>query len=124
MFRHTNENGDINLRKRRVSGKIIQKALRITLYAIFVTAIGASLIRIFEGNNVPIDSILFECISEISTTGLSTGITPTLSIASKTILIVLMYVGRVGLTTVALAIVPKNTTSTNITYQNTDIIVG
>lgn len=124
MFRHTNENGDINLRKRRVSGKIIQKALRITLYAIFVTAIGASLIRIFEGNNVPIDSILFECISAISTTGLSTGITPTLSIASKTILIVLMYVGRVGLTTVALAIVPKNTTNTNITYQNTDIIVG
>ena len=44
----------------------------------------------------PLDRVLFEVASAISTTGLSTGITPQLSDASCLILALLMFVGRVG----------------------------
>ncbi|MBQ8513741.1 MAG: H(+)-transporting ATPase [Clostridia bacterium] len=50
---------------------------------------------------VPIRDLLFEMVSGFSTTGLTMGITPTLSIPSKLILIITMYVGRLGPLTIA-----------------------
>lgn len=50
---------------------------------------------------IPLRDILFEQVSGLSTTGLTTGITPTLSIPSKLILIVTMYIGRLGPLTIA-----------------------
>ena len=50
---------------------------------------------------VPIRDLLFEMVSGFSTTGLSTGITPTLSVPSKLILVLTMYVGRLGPLTIA-----------------------
>ena len=47
--------------------------------------------------------MLFEVVSAFATVGLSTGITPTLSSAGKLLLIVTMFIGRVGLLTFAVA---------------------
>lgn len=49
--------------------------------------------------------ILFEATSAMGTVGLSTGITPDLSMAGKMVLVVLMYVGRVGVITFGSALV-------------------
>ena len=46
-------------------------------------------------------AILFETVSAVGTVGLSTGITPILGTASRLVLIVTMYVGRLGPLTVA-----------------------
>ncbi len=51
--------------------------------------------------DIPIRDLLFEMVSGCSTTGLTTGITPALSVPSKLILIVTMYVGRLGPLTIA-----------------------
>jgi trk system potassium uptake protein TrkH len=48
--------------------------------------------------------ILFEVTSAFGTVGLSTGITPTLTTLGKVIIIVTMFVGRVGPLTLALAV--------------------
>ena len=48
--------------------------------------------------------ILFEAVSAISTVGLSLGITPTVTVWSKLILIVLMFIGRVGYLTLFMSI--------------------
>ena len=51
--------------------------------------------------NLPAKECLFEAASAIGTVGLSLGITPSLGIASKVILAVLMFFGRVGCFTIA-----------------------
>jgi trk system potassium uptake protein TrkH len=52
-------------------------------------------------------SILFEVTSAIGTVGLSTGITASLSSAGKSILIAVMFIGRLGVITFGLAILAK-----------------
>ncbi len=51
--------------------------------------------------DIPLRDLLFEMVSGFSTTGLSTGITPILSVPSKLVLILTMYVGRLGPLTIA-----------------------
>ena len=53
---------------------------------------------------IPILSALFEAASAIGTVGLTVGITPELTIASKVILIALMYFGRTGALTLLYSI--------------------
>jgi len=55
----------------------------------------------FFDPSIPLRDLLFEMVSGFSTTGLSTGITPILSVPSKLILIITMYVGRLGPLTIA-----------------------
>lgn len=50
---------------------------------------------------IPLRDLLFEMVSGFSTTGLTTGITPMLSVPSKLVLILTMYVGRLGPLTIA-----------------------
>jgi trk system potassium uptake protein TrkH len=51
--------------------------------------------------------LLFETVSAFGTVGLSTGITPTLTAAGKAIIIVTMFVGRLGPITLALILVQR-----------------
>ena len=53
---------------------------------------------------LPLDDILFECISAFSTVGLSTGITADLPPSALMVLCILMFVGRVGPLTLATAL--------------------
>lgn len=55
----------------------------------------------------PLSQILFEASSAIGTVGLSTGITPELSVAGKITIIVLMYIGRIGVITFGTALVGR-----------------
>lgn len=50
---------------------------------------------------IPLRDLLFETVSGLSTTGLTTGITPELSVPSRMLLIVTMYIGRLGPLTIA-----------------------
>jgi trk system potassium uptake protein len=54
--------------------------------------------------NFPSIDILFETVSAFGTVGLSTGITPDLSLAGKAIIIVMMFIGRLGPLTLTLAL--------------------
>lgn len=55
----------------------------------------------------PLSQILFESASAIGTVGLSTGITPELSTVGKVTIIVLMYIGRVGVITFGTALIGR-----------------
>jgi Trk-type K+ transport system membrane component len=54
--------------------------------------------------SAPLDRVLFEVISAAATVGLSTGLSAELPPAGQFILVVLMYVGRVGTVTAASAL--------------------
>ena len=79
---------------RRIGQDVVSTALAIFFMYVILSIGGAAVISYIEG--LPILTSLFEATSAVATVGLSLGVTPTLSAASKWILIVLMYVGRVG----------------------------
>ena len=55
------------------------------------------LMLIFEPKDTPLLNVVFECFSAFSTVGLSLNFTPTLSDPSKYLLIVVMFLGRIGM---------------------------
>ena len=86
--------------KRSIPLEAIMKAFMITLLSLTVVIMGTLAICIFEPYNTFAQNI-FEVVSAFGTVGLSTGITPELVSPSKIVLIIIMYIGRVGPLTVA-----------------------
>jgi trk system potassium uptake protein TrkH len=86
---------------RRIAAETVKYAAAVLLMYLLSLLGGGILISSIEG--LPMMPCLFEAGSAIATVGLTLGLTPTLSTASHIILVVLMYVGRVGGLTVVFA---------------------
>ncbi len=80
--------------------ELFRKAAVITLLALGVVVLGTWLLVVFDPQVAMMDA-LFEITSAFATVGLSTGITSGLSVGSKLLSIVIMYIGRLGPLTVA-----------------------
>lgn len=85
---------DAQLIGRRISSEVVFSSASILLIYLLSTVIGALVISRVE--NLPFITCIYETVSAMATVGLSLGITPTLGVLSKIILIMLMYVGRIG----------------------------
>lgn len=83
---------------------VIQASAIIILYS---SAIIFSSLIICAAQGLPMQSAFFEVVSAIGTVGLSLGITPSLNIASKLIIIFLMFGGRVGMLSLAMLFASK-----------------
>jgi len=79
---------------RRIDSDAIRNAATIFIMYLFLFFCSALYISCIE--QLPLNVCLFETASAIGTVGLSLGITPTLSLLSQSILILLMFFGRVG----------------------------
>ncbi|GAB5349799.1 Ktr system potassium uptake protein B [Alteriqipengyuania sp. 357] len=93
---------DAGMFQRRFGREIERQALAVTVLS--ASLIFASTTYIASISPLPLDDILFETISAFSTVGLSTGITAKLPPTALLVLIMLMFVGRVGTITVATAL--------------------
>jgi trk system potassium uptake protein TrkH len=81
----------------------IHKALILVVFAGVIISTGVLILNITESGGVPHPrarglslEILFEAVSAFATVGLSMGLTPHLSTAGKAVIIVLMFIGRLG----------------------------
>ena len=88
---------------RRIAGETIKYAAAVLIMYLVFCLGGGILISSIE--QLPMLECIFEAGSAIGTVGLTLGLTPDLSLASRIILIVLMYFGRVGGLTVVFAAV-------------------
>ena len=88
---------------------------------VIITLVGAMAICKIE--HIPFLKTLFESASAVGTVGLSMGITPGLATISKIILIILMYIGRVGGLTLVFAAITRKSTG-NRQYPADNIAVG
>lgn len=86
--------------RRRIADSVIMQAFVITLLSFSFVAVSTLLLCILEPN-YSFMQLLFESVSGFGTVGLSTGITADLGAASKIVLILTMYVGRLGAMTIA-----------------------
>ena len=87
---------------RRVSDGTLRKASGIFMFFVLLYLTGGMLICCLD--DLPLMVAFFEAASAIATVGLTLGVTPELSDASRAVLILLMYFGRVGSLTVLFAV--------------------
>ena len=92
----------VNIFGKRLSRAVHRQAITLVVLAAAVVAAGT--FAIMAMTDYELDRVLFETISAFSTTGISTGITADLPELAQGVLIVLMYVGRIGLVTIGTTI--------------------
>ena len=85
---------------RELSSDSIRRANAAVFVSLIVLGIFIFLITLTEPNQ-PLKAIVFECVSAFATVGSSLGLTPDLHDTSKALIVVLMFIGRVGLVTMA-----------------------
>ncbi len=125
LFKKNSSNGAVVYKGKNFPITMLYKALKVLLYTIGIIIISIVLILAIEGDTFSLGSVIFECVSAITTTGFSMGITPMLSVASKIVISIIMFVGRIGMTTLLLGLSTKSDASIEqVEYTNTDIIVG
>jgi trk system potassium uptake protein TrkH len=93
----------IEFNKREIHERSVNRAFAIIILSIIILGCSSLIMQLFEPGKSAL-SILFECVSAFSTVGLSLGITTNLKDASKILLILLMFVGRMGILTLLFAI--------------------
>ncbi|MCR4392912.1 MAG: hypothetical protein NUV31_00920 [Dehalococcoidales bacterium] len=91
----------------------------VTLFLLYLLIAGLITLVLVIIEPLPLRSVLFESFSALGTVGLSTGITPELSIAGKLILVAGMLIGRLGpLTLMAYLVHRRQSVSIEYPYEN------
>ncbi len=122
-------NSHISLFRRTIPEEAITKALALSIMAIILIGIAlfwlliAQTTDVAHENNRMFLSYMFETFSAFATVGLSTGATAQLNAAGKLIIILLMFIGRVGLLTMAFAIAGR-TNKNSGRYAEENIMIG
>ncbi len=107
---------------RSIDNKVISQSMALmTIYMTLFLVSGAVICSLEQQ---PLHICLFESASAIGTVGLTLGITPTLGLISKIILIALMFLGRTGGLTIAWALFKIQGPSVNRKYPKGNIAVG
>jgi trk system potassium uptake protein len=127
-LRGVDEKGRLPIDRRSISSETIIKAVGIVGKSVLILIVSTTGVLIFQrgsiiGGRVGLIEVLFEVTSALATVGLSMGITSSLVMGSKLVLILTMFAGRVGLFAMAL-----NSGARRIDHYvdlpDTDLIVG
>jgi len=113
---------NLELGRRSISFDLLNKAFTVFIFSATYILIGTFCLSILEPNIAILD-LVFEEVSAFCTVGLSRGITADLSTPSKIILIISMYIGRIGTLTLAFALASRVDTN-NYRYPKAHILVG
>jgi trk system potassium uptake protein TrkH len=100
----------------------IYKAFSITFIASLLVIFVTMLMTITE--EASFLNILFEVVSAFGTVGLTTGITPSLTVYGKLWLILTMFAGRVGPVTLALSLALRSRKGSKVQYPEGKIMIG
>ncbi len=112
----------IEIFRREVADISVRRAFAIISLSLVVIGMGIFLIAYLDSEK-DLLSIAFECFSAYSTVGLSVGITNQLSEASKLVIIAMMFIGRVSMLSILIAIVKKEKYK-NYRYSKEEILIN
>ena len=96
----------------------------LAVFTAYLTIILVAAMTICAIESYSFKAVLFESVSALGTVGLSLSLTPALSVASKIILTLLMYAGRVGVLTIAMAFGRKKLSEAKIRRPVEIIFIG
>lgn len=113
---------------RTLTDKTLMKALTIILLMLLLWGGSTSLLSITERNSPykhSIIDLLYETSSALGTVGLTTGITPFLSKGGKIIIMICMFIGRIGPITLVVSLAHRSSQiDSSIHYPNEDVMIG
>ena len=117
--------GETIIENRKIEKNVVYKSLAVFVLSLAAACAGTLFICVAEvSTNINIIDIIYEVISALSTTGVSVGITPMLSLFSKICLMLLMFIGRVGPISLILAMLDKKGGYKNSMLPEGKIIIG
>ena len=106
--------------KRKIPADVISKAFIITFLSAIVVGTGTFIMCLLEPEYTFLQ-LAFEVTSAFGTVGLSTGITPDLGTAGKLVIILIMFIGRLGPLTIASLWTFKPTANARFTEEGITI---
>lgn len=112
----------VNIFYRNVPSKTVEKAFLVIILSFLLVSIAFWLLLFFEESLSPM-ALLFETFSAFGTVGLSLGITSKLTAASKVVMIIAMFIGRVGPLTILIAM-SKRESAAVLHYPEENIMIG
>jgi len=112
----------IEVFRREIADISVRRAFATIALSLIVIGSGIVVITIFDPEKSLLD-IAFESFSAYSTVGLSLGITGSLTTASKLVVIVIMFVGRVSMLSIMVAVF-KNIKHKNYRYPSEEITIN
>ena len=121
IYHFAKGNSRITIFKREVAQEDLRKSVVVTLIAFLFVSLSVVALTISE--SFTLTEIIFEVCSAFGTTGLSMGITPELSNFGKSLLILLMFIGRVGIISF-LFMIGGREQKVNYQYPKERIIIG
>lgn len=113
---------DVSIFRRRLDDDVIKKASSVVVISLML-AVAAVIFICFKQPCFPVEDVMFEVFSAIGTVGMSTGITRDLSNASKIVMILLMYCGRIGSMSFALSFIERKKAA-SIQFPVEKIMIG
>jgi potassium uptake TrkH family protein len=114
--------GSIEFHKKTIPFEIVDKSYSIVVMSLIIIILSVFTLSLVEPD-LSFISIFFESVSAFSICGLSLGCTPELSEYGKIILIVNMYIGRIGTLSIAFALA-RRVKEAHHQYPNTYFMVG
>ena len=107
---------------RSISEENVRKGMAVIIVSLSVMLCSIAALCITQ--NFDFLDILYECVSAIATVGLTRGITDKLNVIGKIIIIITMYIGRIGPISLALFFNTSNSSKNFRKYPKEDIRVG
>lgn len=121
LYHFARGNKQITVLRREIHPEDLFKAINVTIFGMILVFTSAVILASIEPFSLT--EILFEVCSAFGTVGLSLGITPELSDTSKIVLMLLMFLGRVGILTFLYSL-QRNSQTANFHYPKERIIIG
>ncbi|HHU47350.1 MAG TPA: hypothetical protein GXZ40_05575 [Bacteroidales bacterium] len=112
----------IEFQKKTIPFELVDKAYSIILMALIVIVVSTFVLTIVEPQ-IAFEKLLFESISAFSTCGLSNGACELIGLGGKIVLVLNMYIGRIGTLTLAFAL-SKRVKEAKHQYPDTHFMVG
>ncbi len=108
--------------RREIASESVRRAFAVMLLSFLVIGLAVFLVALFDPDKQLIE-IAFECFSAYATVGLSLDLTPTMSSASKIVIMVTMYLGRVGTLTLLVGLI-RRVKNINYHYPSENVFIS
>ena len=118
-----NKHQDALIQHRRISPDLLKHALMIMSLYTGIIFLATMILTITEPG-IDLLALMFEVFSAIATVGISTGITSSLSIIGKIMIMILMFIGRLGPLSLYLAFHKEKKVTAHVTYPDANIVIG
>lgn len=114
----------VRIMKRTISEQVVKRSLTIAIVSFFIAIVGLLVLSLSE--DIAFIDLVFEIFSAFATVGLTAGVTPILTDIGKIVIIIMMYIGRIGPITMVLVFARRynQMKGKDILYPQENVLIG